>query len=97
MVVLAQRSPGLREVVVTVGWVPRREEDHVIAVAKGHELQAPKPDHVANESGCSGSAIRKNGGKAMLARSVSLPSASTVGVRTREGPKPMSEFVLHAP
>jgi hypothetical protein len=28
-----------------VGWVPGREEDHVIAVAKRHELQAPKPDH----------------------------------------------------
>jgi hypothetical protein len=25
--------------------VSRQEEDHVIAVAKRHELQAPKPDH----------------------------------------------------
>jgi hypothetical protein len=43
--VLAQRSLGLGELVVMVGWVPGREEDHVIAVAKGHELQTPKPDH----------------------------------------------------
>jgi hypothetical protein len=31
--------------VVPVGQVPRWEEDHVVAVAKRHELQAPKPDH----------------------------------------------------
>jgi hypothetical protein len=30
---------------VTVGWVPRQEKDHVIAMTKRHELQAPKPDH----------------------------------------------------
>jgi hypothetical protein len=30
---------------VTVGWVSGREEDHVIAIAKRHELQAPKLDH----------------------------------------------------
>jgi hypothetical protein len=41
----AQRSPRLGELVVTVGWMPGWEEDHVIAMAKGHELQAPKPDH----------------------------------------------------
>jgi hypothetical protein len=40
-----QRSSWLGEVVVTVGWVSRQEEDHVIAIADGHELQAPKPDH----------------------------------------------------
>jgi hypothetical protein len=39
------RSPWLGELVVTVGRVSRQEEDHVIAVAKGHELQALKPDH----------------------------------------------------
>jgi hypothetical protein len=41
----AQRSPRLRELMVANGWVPGWEEDHVIAVAKRHELQAPKPDH----------------------------------------------------
>jgi hypothetical protein len=44
-VVPAHRSPRLGELVVVVGWVPGREEDHVVAVAKGHKLQAPKPDH----------------------------------------------------
>jgi hypothetical protein len=44
-VVPAQRSLGLGELVVMVGWVSRREEDHVKAVAKGHELQTPKPNH----------------------------------------------------
>jgi hypothetical protein len=41
----AQRFPRLGELMVAVGWVSRREEDHVVAVAKRHELQAPKPDH----------------------------------------------------
>jgi hypothetical protein len=33
-----QRSLGLGEHVVCVGRVPGREEDHVIAMAKRHEL-----------------------------------------------------------
>jgi hypothetical protein len=39
-VVPAHSFPRLGELVVVVSWVPRREEDHVvaIAVAKGHEL-----------------------------------------------------------
>jgi hypothetical protein len=41
----AQGSPRLGELVVTVGRVPGREEDYVIAVAKRHELQAPELDH----------------------------------------------------
>jgi hypothetical protein len=41
----AQRSPRLGELVVLIGRVPRREEDHVIAMAKRHELQTPKLDH----------------------------------------------------
>jgi hypothetical protein len=45
VMILVQRSPWLGELVVTVGRVSGREEDHIIAVAKGHELQAPKPDH----------------------------------------------------
>jgi hypothetical protein len=28
-----------------VGCVSRRDEDHVIAVTKGHELQTPEPYH----------------------------------------------------
>jgi Ni2+-binding GTPase involved in maturation of urease and hydrogenase len=34
----AQRSPRLGELMVTVGWVSGREEDHAITVAKRHEL-----------------------------------------------------------
>jgi hypothetical protein len=30
---------------VVVSRLPGREEDHVVAVAKEHELQTPKPDH----------------------------------------------------
>jgi hypothetical protein len=56
---------------VTISRVPRREEDHVVAVAKGHELQAPKPDHRGQQEWTLGSAIQKNGGKTMLAHSVS--------------------------
>jgi hypothetical protein len=45
MMVPAQRSPRLGELVVMVGWVPGQEKDHVIVIAKGHELQTPKLDH----------------------------------------------------
>jgi hypothetical protein len=44
-VILAQRSLMLGELVVMVNWVSGWEEDHVIAVTEGHELQTPKPDH----------------------------------------------------
>jgi hypothetical protein len=40
-----QCSPRLGELVIPVGRVSGREEDHVVAVAKRHELQTPKPDH----------------------------------------------------
>jgi hypothetical protein len=43
--ILVQCSPRLGELVVTVGRVLGREEDHVVVMAKRHELQAPKPDH----------------------------------------------------
>jgi hypothetical protein len=36
--VLADRSPRLGELVILVGWVPGQEEDHIIAIAKRHEL-----------------------------------------------------------
>jgi hypothetical protein len=45
MVVPAQRFPRLGELMVVVSRLPGREEDHVVAVAKEHELQTPKPDH----------------------------------------------------
>jgi hypothetical protein len=39
--------PWLREMVVGVRWVSKREKHHVIAKAKGHELKTPKPDNCA--------------------------------------------------
>jgi hypothetical protein len=93
-----QRSPMLGELVVTVGRVPGREEDYVVAVAKRHELQAPKPDHRGQWEWTFGvSHPEKNGGKTMLARSGPLPGALTVGVGSYEGPKPTSESMLRVP
>jgi hypothetical protein len=57
----------------------------------------PNQITVANRSGCSGLAIQKNGEKMTLARSVPLLGAPTVGVWSREGPKPTSESVLRVP
>jgi hypothetical protein len=37
-VIPVQRSPTLGELVVMVSWVSGQEEDHVVAVAKRHEL-----------------------------------------------------------
>jgi hypothetical protein len=45
LVIPTQRSPMLEELIVVVGWESGWEEDHVIAVAEGHELQTPEPDH----------------------------------------------------
>jgi hypothetical protein len=41
------RAPWLGEMVVSVRWVSMREEHHVIAEAKGHELETLRPDHRA--------------------------------------------------
>jgi hypothetical protein len=60
----AQRSPGLGELVVHIGRVPGQEEDHVIAVAKRHELQTPKPDHYGQQERAFGvSHLEKCAGK----------------------------------
>jgi hypothetical protein len=82
---------------VVVSQVPGQEEDHVVAVATGHELQTPKLDHRGQWKWMFGVSHPKNGGKTMLARSGPLPGAPTVSVRTREGPRPMSKCVLRAP
>jgi hypothetical protein len=44
-----QHSPNLGELMVMVSRVPGWEEDHVVAIAKGHELQTPKPDHSSQQ------------------------------------------------
>jgi hypothetical protein len=90
----AQCSPRLGELMVTVGWVSRREKDHVIAVAKRHELQAPKPDHHGQQKWTFGVSHPEKWRENDVGTQRPLPGAPTVGVWTREGPKPMSEFVL---
>jgi hypothetical protein len=93
----AQRSPWLGELVVAFGWVSRWEEDHVIAVAERHELQAPKPDHRGQQKWTFGVGHPEKWRENDVDMQRPLPGAPTVGVRTREGPKPMSEFVLRVP
>jgi hypothetical protein len=88
----AECSPRLGELEILIGRVPGREEDHVVAVAKRHELQASEPNHRGQREWTLGvSHPGKIGGKAILARSGPLPGAPTVGVRPRGGPKPTSE------
>jgi hypothetical protein len=88
----AERSPRLGELVILVGRVPGQEEDHIVAMAKRHELQTPKPDHRGQQDWVLGvSHLGKNGGKAMLARSGPLPSAPTIGLQSQWGPKSTSE------
>jgi hypothetical protein len=92
-----QRSPRLGELVVTVSRVPGREEDHVIAVAKRHELQAPKPDHRGQREWMFGVSHPEEWRKNDVGTQCPLPSAPTVSVWSREGPKPTSESVLRVP
>jgi hypothetical protein len=94
--VLAQRSPRLGELMVAIGWVSR-QEDHVIAVAKRHEFQAPKPDHRGQQKWTFGFSHPKKWRENDVGMQRPLPSAPTVGVRSHESPKPTSEFVLHVP
>jgi hypothetical protein len=91
----AECSPRLGELVILVGRVPGREEGHIVAIAKRHELQTPKPNHRGQWDGAFGvSHPGKNDEKAMLARSDPLHGAPTVGVRSRGGPKPTSECCM---
>jgi hypothetical protein len=92
-----QRSPRLGELVVTVGRVPGREEDHVVAVAKRHELQAPKPDHRDQREWMFGICHPEKWRENDVGTQRPLPGAPTVGVRSCEGPKPTSESVLRVP
>jgi hypothetical protein len=78
---------------VAVGWVSGREEDHVVAMAKRHELQTPKPDHRRQRKWMFGVSHPEKWRENDVGTQCPLPGAPTVGVQTREGPKPMSEFV----
>jgi hypothetical protein len=93
----AQCSPRLGELVVTVGWVPGREEDHVVAVAKRHELKAPKPDHRGQREWTFGVSHLEKWQENDVGTQRPLPGAPTIDVWSREGPKPTSESVLRVP
>jgi hypothetical protein len=77
--------------VVPVGRVPRQEEDHVVAVAKRHELQAPKPDHRGQRERTFGVSHPEKWRENDVGTQRPLPGAPTVGVQSRGGPKPTSE------
>jgi hypothetical protein len=77
--------------------VPGWEEDHVIVVAKRHELQAPKPDHHGQQKWTFRVSHPEEWRENDVGTQRPLPGTPTVGVRSREGPKPMSEFVLRVP
>jgi hypothetical protein len=87
----AQCSPGLGELVVLVGRVPRREEDHVVAMAKRHELQTPKPDHRGQRERTFRVSHPEKWWENNVGTQLPLPGVPTVSVRSHGGPKPMSE------
>jgi hypothetical protein len=81
---------------VAVGWVSG-QEDHVIAVAKRHELQPPKPDHRGQQKWTFRFSHLEKWQENDVGTHRPLAGAPTVGVRSRESPKPTSEFVLRVP
>jgi hypothetical protein len=76
---------------VLIGRVSRREEDHVVTVAKRHELQAPKPDHRGQRERAFGVSHPGKWWENDVGTQLPLPGAPTIGVWTRGGPKPMSK------
>jgi hypothetical protein len=71
--------------------VPGREEDHVVAVAKRHELQAPKPDHRGQWERTFRVSHPEKWRENDVGTQRPLPGTPTVGVRSHGGPKPTSE------
>jgi hypothetical protein len=91
-VIPTQRSPMLGEC-----WVSRREEDHVIAIAEGHELQTLEPDHRSQRKWMFGVSNPEKWRESDVDTQRPLPGMTTIGVWTRKGPKLTSEFMLRAP
>jgi hypothetical protein len=87
----AQGTPRLGELVVPVGQVPGWEENHVVAMAKRHELQTPKLDHRGQREQTFGVSHPEKWWENDVGTQHPLPSTPTVGVWSREGPKPTSE------
>jgi hypothetical protein len=74
-----------------MGRVPGREEDHVVAVAKRHELQTPKPDHHGQWERALGVSHPGKWRENDIGIQLPQPGTPTVGVWSRGGPKPTSE------
>jgi hypothetical protein len=93
----AQRSPGLGELVVLVGRVPGQEEDHVVAVAKRHELQTSKPDHHGQRERTFGVSHPEKWRGNDIGTQLPLLGVPTIDVWYRGGPKPTSESSVACP
>jgi hypothetical protein len=93
----AHGSPRLGEFVVHVGRVPGREEDHVVAMDKRHELQTPKPDHRGQRERTFGVSHPEKWWENDVGTQRPLPGTPSVGVRSRGGPKPTSESNVACP
>jgi hypothetical protein len=93
----AQGFPRLGEFVVTIGRVPGREKDHVVAMAKRHELQAPKPNHRGQREWTFGVSHLEKWRENDVGTQRPLPSAPTAGVWSRGDPKPTSESNVVCP
>jgi hypothetical protein len=83
--------------VVPVGRVSGREEDHVVAVAKRHELQTPKPDHRGQRERTFGVSHPEKWWENDVGTQRPLPGAPTIGVWSCGGPKPTSELNAACP
>jgi hypothetical protein len=81
----------------TVSRVPGREEDHVIAVAKGHELQVPQSDHRGQREWTFGVSHPEKWRENDAGTQRPLPGTPTVGIWSCGGPKPTSESMLCVP
>jgi hypothetical protein len=66
-------------------------------VAKRHELQTPKPDHCGQRKWMFRVSHPEEWRENDVGTQWPLPGTPTVGVRSREGPKPTSEFVMRVP
>jgi hypothetical protein len=75
----------------------RREEDHVVAVAERHELQAPKPYHRSQQERTFWASHLEKWRENDVGTQRPLPGTPTIGVRSRGGPKPTSESNVACP
>jgi hypothetical protein len=65
---------------VTIGRVPGQEEDHVVAMARRHELQAPKPDQRGQREWTFGVSHPKKWRESDIGTQRPLPGVPTIGV-----------------